>query len=210
MSWKTNVRKLPMCAKLYTVGPQVYMRTSPGRRGTKDSLRPVSVFCNRISPISRQRRGRHRGLPYGESNHKRKRAILADASARGKRPRSSDVGAGTRTAQASRPLGFVEFALEVGDGEKDGRNAENARQHPEHRVVRAPRDPRKQSQASEHEKGRIPGNARSQHRAEMGGIACPGVRRRPGLRGQNGGVAGCATRLGKLYKTRTPCYLRWL
>ena len=37
-------RKLPMCARPYTVGPQTYMRTSGGCSGAKGCTRPVSVL----------------------------------------------------------------------------------------------------------------------------------------------------------------------
>src|SRR3989442_5358105 len=51
MSWKTNVRKFPMCAKSYTVGPQEYIRPSPGVCGTNASFFPLRVLWRTISAI---------------------------------------------------------------------------------------------------------------------------------------------------------------
>ena len=50
LNWMTRRRtssneyalKLPMCAKLYTVGPQVYSRISPPARGVSSSTRRES------------------------------------------------------------------------------------------------------------------------------------------------------------------------
>src|SRR3989441_11208368 len=51
MSWNTKVRKFPMCAKSYTVGPQEYIRTSPAVCGTNASFFPLKVLWRTISVI---------------------------------------------------------------------------------------------------------------------------------------------------------------
>src|SRR3989441_13227600 len=51
MSWNTKVRKFPMCAKSYTVGPQEYIRTSPAVCGTNASFFPLKVLWRTISAI---------------------------------------------------------------------------------------------------------------------------------------------------------------
>ena len=51
VSSTTKVRKLPMCPRAYTVRPQVYIRTSCGRRGVKGSTLPPRVFRSRNAPL---------------------------------------------------------------------------------------------------------------------------------------------------------------